>query len=134
VRAQVYRSIDTANTFVGLAFPSEVLIILTVFWSTAVTLPPGFGALITLFAYIGLRLVTYGKPPLHLQHSLLLHVRRITHGGRFSPAARASSHAVFPHAPRRFRDLPRAGTSSPNDPRPLLDLTLSDPPPRRARP
>lgn len=105
MRAAVYRSIDSANTFLGLAFPTEVLVILAVFWGTAVTLPPGTGLLITLGAYVLLRVLTAGRPPLHLQHLALFHTRRALHSGRFSPGARSSARPAFPFAARRFRDL-----------------------------
>jgi len=111
MRAQVYRSIDTANTFLGLAFPSEVLMILSVFWGTAVSLPPFTGLLVTVGAYIALRVATAGKAPLHLQHLILFRARRAFHAGRYSPASRASSSPVFPFAARRFRDLPQEGKS-----------------------
>ena len=112
MRAPVYRSIDTANTFLGLAFPSEVLMILSVFWGTAVSLPPFTGLMCTAGAYIALRLATAGKAPLHLQHLILFHARRRLHSGRFSPASRASKSPMFPFAARRFRDLPTKGASS----------------------
>ena len=105
MRATVYRSIDTANTILGLAFPSEVMVILGVYWVTAVLLPPGTGLLITLASYVVLRLLTAGKPSMHLQHLALFHARRGVHAGRFSPGARAASHSTFPHAARRFRDV-----------------------------
>ena len=109
MRATVYRSIDTANTFLGLAFPSEVLVVLATFWATAVTLPPGTGLLITIASYVVLRVMTMGRPPLHLQHLALFHARRGLNAGRFSPGARAASHTRFPFAPRRFRDVVARG-------------------------
>lgn len=109
MRATVYRSIDTANTFLGLAFPSEVLVVMVAYWVAAVTLPIGTAALVTLGAYVGLRLATMGRPPLHLQHLALFHARRVMSAGRFSPAARAASHKCFPFAPRRFRDVTARG-------------------------
>lgn len=113
MRAPVYRSIDTGNTFLGLAFPSEVLVVLSVFWGTAVTLPPGTGLLITLASYVLLRVATAGKPPLHLQHLALFHVRRAVHGGRFAPGARAASHRLFPFAMRDVRDVQARSERSP---------------------
>jgi len=98
--------VDSGNTFLGLAFPSEVLVVLTVFWSTAVTLPPGTGLLITITSYVLLRVATAGRPPLHLQHLALFYARRAVHGGRFVPGARAASHRVFPFAQRDVRDVP----------------------------
>lgn len=107
MRAPVYRSIDTANTFLGLAFPSEVLMILSVFWGTAVSLPPFTGLLLTAAAYVALRVATAGKAPLHLQHLILFRARLSIHAGRFSPASRAPRSPVFPFATRRFRDVPK---------------------------
>lgn len=105
MRAAVYRSIDTANTFLGLAFPSEVLVVLTVFWVTAVALPPMTGLLMTLAAYVFLRLATAGRPPQYLQHLVLFLVRRSQHSGRFSPASRAHRAPRFPFAPMKCRDV-----------------------------
>ena len=113
MRATVYRSIDTANTFLGLAFPSEVLVVLATFWATAVTLPPGTGLLITIASYVVLRVLTMGRPPLHLQHLALFHARRGLNAGRFSPGVRAASHKSFPFALRRFRDVAARGSSRP---------------------
>lgn len=107
MRASVYRSIDTANTFLGLAFPTEVLMILSVFWGTAVSLPPFTGLLVTGGAYTALRVATAGKAPLHLQHLILFHARKALHAGRFSPASRAPHSPAFPFAVRRFRDVPK---------------------------
>lgn len=105
MRATVYRSIDTANTFLGLAFPSEVLVVLAAFWFTAVTFPPMAGLAATIATYVALRLLTAGKAPMHLQHLALFHVRRLLHHGRFSPATRAASVRVFPFGGRRCRDV-----------------------------
>lgn len=107
MRATVYRSIDSANTFLGLAFPSEVLVVLGVFWGTAVTLPPAIGLALTLTSYVVLRLATAGKPSLHLQHLTLFHARRLLSRGRFGPAVRTSAIRPFPFASRRFRDVRR---------------------------
>lgn len=107
MRARVYRNIDGGASFLGLAFPSEVLVILAVFWMTALTLPPATGLLLTLVAYAALRIGTSGRAPMFLQHSAMFHARRLLHGGRFGPAVRTNTHRAFPYAPRRFRDVPR---------------------------
>jgi hypothetical protein len=98
MRAPVYRSIDAGNTLLGLAFPSEVLLVLVAFWGSAAFLKGLGSLLVTLAAYAFLRLSTLGRPPLFLQHALLFHVRRSLQGGRFSAAARAAQPR-FPHAP-----------------------------------
>lgn len=108
MRARVYRNIDGGASFLGLAFPSEVLVILAVFWGTALTLPPGTGMLLTIAAYVALRVSTAGRAPMFLQHFVMFHARRALHGGRFGPAARAASQKPFPFAARRFRDRPRS--------------------------
>jgi hypothetical protein len=104
VRAPVYRAIDTNNTFLGLAFPSEVLLLFVVFWAGALTLPILSVPVVTLVFYAVLRLLTAGKPPMHLQHLALFHVRRVVSQARFSPAARAASHRRFPFAPYLARE------------------------------
>ncbi len=113
MRATVYRSIDTANTFLGLAFPSEVLVIMVAYYAAMLTLPPGTAGLVTIACYVALRVLTMGRPPLYLQHLALFHARRALSAGRFSPAARAASHKSFPFALRRFRDVaPRSAVPS----------------------
>lgn len=104
MRANVYRAIDTANTFLGLTFPSEVLVVLAVFWLTAWT-SAWVNTLVTVGAYVLLRLISYGKPPMFLQHRILFLMRSSLHGGRFSPAARQRVERFFPFASRRFRDV-----------------------------
>lgn len=104
MRANVYRAIDTANTFLGLAFPSEVLVVLAVFWGTA-WFPGMVTAAATGLTYLLLRLVSYGKPPMFLQHRILFSMRSSLHGGRFSPAARQRAERHFPFSSRRFRDV-----------------------------
>jgi hypothetical protein len=98
MRAPVYRSIDGDNTFLGLAFPFEVLVVLVVFWATAVLLPPWTGLGVTVAAYAALRLSTMGRPPQHLMHLLSFHRRRAKHAGRFGPAARSAARVAFPFA------------------------------------
>jgi hypothetical protein len=105
VRANVYRSIESQNTFLGLAFPSEVLIVLSVFWGAMVTLTPGLAFLATVGAYALLRVTTMGRPPQFLQHYVLFQVRRARCAGRLSAATRAASSPEFPHAARDCRDV-----------------------------
>ncbi len=112
MRANVYRSIDAANTFLGLSFPFEVLLMLAFFWVTAATLPPVTGLGLTVAAYAALRASTAGRPPQHLQHLLMFHARRASHGGRFEPGARAPAAPAFAHAARRWRE-PSPATRSP---------------------
>lgn len=106
MRAPVYRSIDGASTFLGLAFPTEVLVVLATFWFSIVPFTPSIAVLSTGAMYALLRLASLGKPPQHLQHLLMFHARRALGRGRFSVAARAARQPVFPHAPSVSRDGP----------------------------
>lgn len=106
MRAPVYRSIDSASTFLGLAFPTEVLLVLAAFWGTIIPTTPGVALLATGSVYAFLRLGAHGKPPQHLQHLLMFHARRAQGRGRFLAAARAARQPRFPHAPTHFRDGP----------------------------
>jgi hypothetical protein len=96
----------------GLAFPSEVLLLLAAFWGSMISLPPGPASLVTAGAYAALRLATLGRQPMFLQHLVGLHLRRLLHEGRFSAAARAASNSKFPHAAYVFRDVPHDSVSA----------------------
>ncbi len=98
MRAPVYRGIDGANTFLGLAFPSEVTLVLAVFWVGTLLGPPGPALLVTLATGVALRLSTWGRPPQFLQHLVLFHTRRLRCGGRLTAAGRSRPQKRFPHA------------------------------------
>jgi hypothetical protein len=114
MRAPVYRSIEATNTFLGLAFPSEVLLVLAVFWVLMLLIPPGTALLGTLGTAGGLRLATFGRPPNWLQHVLLFQLRRAQSNGRFSAAARSRLQRRFPFA--AYQILPTTLSSEPPDP------------------
>jgi hypothetical protein len=107
MRAPVYRSIEGGNTFLGLAFPSEVLVVLLVFWVGMLLAPPGPALLATVGMGVAMRLASIGRPPQYLQHLLLFHFRRLRSGGRFNAGARAAAQPRFPFAAYRFRDARR---------------------------
>lgn len=115
MRAPVYRSIDNGSTFLGLSFPVDVLIVLSVFWGSALTSTPGTTLLVTAGAYFGLRFSAVGKPPNHLQHLLLFRVRRVLHGGWFCPAARTVASHRLPWAPFAIREPARRRGSVPHE-------------------
>lgn len=104
MRAPVYRSIEGGNTFLGLAFPSEVMVVLVVFWAGMLLAPPGPAFLTTVGTGVALRVASIGRPPQFLQHLLLFHFRRLRSGGRFNAGARASRQPRFPFAAYACRD------------------------------
>ncbi len=106
MRAPVYRNIEAQNTFAGLAFPSEVLVVLGTFWVSMAVLSPGVALLCTVGVYVLLRVQGYGKAPLFLQHWLSFQARRRVGGGVLSAAARSPAPR-FPFAPYRCRDVLR---------------------------
>ena len=63
MRAPVYRNIESQNTFLGLAFPTEVLVVLATFWVAMALLTPGLALLTTFGAYAAIRIVGYGRAP-----------------------------------------------------------------------
>ncbi len=108
MRAPVYRNIEAKNAVLGLVFPTEVLIVMSVFWATMLTMPPTPAAVLTLAVYAGVRLCNYCRAPAFLQHWVFWKVRQMLTGGRLSAAARARVPR-FPFAPYIFRDVPRRG-------------------------
>ena len=105
MRAPIYRNIESQNTFLGLAFPTEVIVVLAAFWVSMATLPPGGALLATLGVYVALRVVGYGRAPLFLQHWVAFKGRRAISGGVLSAAARSPAPKV-PFAPYLYRDVP----------------------------
>ena len=106
MHAPVYRSLEASTKFLGLVFPSEVLLMTALFIASTRLLALGPQALVMIAAYLLIVLTGLGKPPLHKQHLALFHVRRLVWGGRFSAAARAVSHAHCPFATYASRDVP----------------------------
>ena len=107
MRAPVYRGIDSGSTLLGLAFPGEVLVVLLAYWSAIYAAGPSVALLVSLGTYGVLRLGSVGKPPQHLQNSLLFHARRASAGGHFSAATRVSQSQRFPFATYDCRDVRR---------------------------
>jgi hypothetical protein len=102
--APVYRNAEGRNTFLGLAFPLEVLLVMLTFWP-AMLLGPEPGALLTAVVYVGLRLINHGRPEAFVQHYVMRAARRTLFGGRLSAAARSR----IPACPVGLYALPAAG-------------------------
>ena len=108
MRAPVYRNVEARTTLLGLAFPTEVVLVLAVFWGSMLTLAPSLAAAVTTVAYAGVRALNHGRAPAFLQHWLGWRARQAISGGRLSAAARG--HAPrFPFGPYHDRDAPTAG-------------------------
>ena len=106
MRAPVYRNIDASSTFLGLAFPTEALVMMGLGSLAVLILPPLFSALSTLAAYGGIRLVNRGRAPAFVQHFIAWKARQLRARGYLSAAARARS-PKFPFGPYEYRDAPR---------------------------
>ena len=111
MRAPVYRNASAQNTFLGLAFPTEVLLVLTVLWVAMLTVDINLAALITIGVYVLIRVTTHGRPEAFLQHWLNFQLRRALSRGSLSAAARARIPR-FPRGPYLHRDLPRRAGAS----------------------
>jgi hypothetical protein len=97
MRAPVFRDIESKETLFGLAFPSEVLLVVAVAYGGVSFIEDGRVTLaMTVATYVGLRAATHGKPPGHLMHWLAWQWRRL-HGGRLCAATRARQPS-FPHS------------------------------------
>ena len=121
MRAPAYRNLESRDSFMGLAFPFEVL-----FWLAGVTALVYFvvsvlGVLAGSAAlYVAIRLSSAGRPRYFLRHLLLFHLRRRFAGGRLSAAARSRAprlpfarHAsgLPPHLAQVLVDLLRSAPS-----------------------
>lgn len=107
-RAPVYRNLEAEQTVLGLAFPSELVLYMAYAWGVMLTLSGGLQVLMLLAGYVALRLVTYGKPPLFIQHWVNWKARQWSAQGVVSAAARSPA-PLFPFAPHVFRDVPPVG-------------------------
>jgi hypothetical protein len=106
MQAPVYRNAGAQNTFMGLAFPLEVLIVIATFWPASL-LGPGPGAAVTLAVYVALRALSHGRPDSYVQHWLMQRARRALYGGRLAAAARSHT-PMFPFGPYQVRrDAPK---------------------------
>lgn len=98
MRARVYRNIDAISSLLGLALPYEFGLVGLIFVLGTAWAPIGPTVLLTLLAYVSLRVAGRGKPPGYLQDLLPFLVRRAQSNGRFAPAARAKPQPRFPFA------------------------------------
>ena len=108
MRAPVYRHLDTKATFLGLSFPAEWALVLSLVALGSVVDRPFIGMLAAVGMYVFLRLVGYGRPENFLQHYVLFRIRAAYSRGLFSGAARANvprfpfgTHYSRDSAPRR---------------------------------
>ncbi len=106
MRAPVYRHLDTKATFLGLSFPAEWALVLSLVALGSVVDRPFIGMLGAVGMYVFLRLVGYGRPENFLQHWVLFRIRAAYTRGRFSGSARADIPR-FPFGPFLSRDIPR---------------------------
>jgi hypothetical protein len=105
MRAPVYRHVDGQSTVAGVSLNGFVGL-LGVALAAIQLLAFGSSLAVIAGTYALLRLAGRGRPPLHWQHLVVLHVRRAVAGGRLSAAARARV-PQFPHGPYLFRDAGR---------------------------
>ena len=106
MRAPVYRHLDTKASFLGLSFPAEWALVLSLVALGSVVDRPFIGMLGAVGMYAFLRLASYGRPESFLQHWVLFRIRAAYSHGRFSGAARADIPR-FPFGPFLSRDVPR---------------------------
>ena len=106
MRAPVYRNAEARSTLLGLSFPTEVLLVLAVFWASMLSLDPTLAALTTLTFYVALRVVSYGRAEAFVQHWVNWRLRQAVSGGRLSAAARCRTPR-FPFGRYQSRDLRR---------------------------
>ena len=106
MRAPVYRNIEAQSTFLGLAFPTEVGVFMLGVWALLLSTAFTTALLGSAALYAVVRLATYGRPPLFLQHLLGQQMRRSLAQGRLSAAARASVPR-FPFGHYLCRDVGR---------------------------
>ncbi len=105
MRAPVYRNLEARSTFLGLAFPTEWMVVLAAGWLGTTLGAPNVGAGAGLAIYLVVRIAGHGRPEGHLQHWVLWKVRQIRARGRLSAAARAPAPR-FPHGGYEWRDAP----------------------------
>jgi hypothetical protein len=111
VRAPVYRHLDTKASFLGLSFPAEWALVLSLVALGSSADRPFVGMAGAVTMYVFLRVVGYGRPENFLQHWVLFRIRAAYSGGQFSGAARANIPR-FPFGPYESRDLPRRSEGS----------------------
>jgi len=101
MRAPVYRHLESKNTMLGLAFPTEWMVLFVTVWTAMAMNEPNVAIALGVALYAAFRVVGAGKPEAHLQNWLLWHIRQLWTRGRLSAAARASV-PHFPHGPPEY--------------------------------
>jgi hypothetical protein len=94
MRAPVYRHIESDSTVAGLTLHELVFVLGLAFLATA-TLSFVGSLLAILIAYVALRLLRRGRPPMYWQHAVIWHLRRLRYRGWLSSTARSRTPA-FP--------------------------------------
>jgi hypothetical protein len=99
----VYRNIEATSTVLGLAFPTEALVMMTLGSAAVLLLPPLLSAISALTTYATIRLINRGRAAAFVQHFIAWKIRQLRTGGNLSAAAR-SRCSKFPFGPYEFRD------------------------------
>jgi hypothetical protein len=110
MRAPVYRNIETTSTVLGLAFPTEALVMMALGSLAVLLLPPLLSAITTLSTYASIRLINRGRAPAFVQHYVAWKVRQLRAQGNLSAAARVRCPKL-PFGPYEFRDAPRKASN-----------------------
>ncbi|HEX4802164.1 MAG TPA: hypothetical protein VFV14_01565 [Myxococcaceae bacterium] len=110
MRAPVYRNIEASSTVLGLAFPTEAVLLMSSAAAAVLTLPPILSAPATLVAYVAIRFVNRGRAPAFVQHYFAWRLRRAKSSGVLSAAARVRCPR-FPFVRYEYRDVGRRETS-----------------------
>ena len=103
MRAPVYRNIEATSTVLGLAFPTEALVMMALGSLAVLLLPPLVSAITTLSTYTSIRLINRGRASAFVQHYIAWKVRQLRAQGNLSAATRARC-PKFPFGPYAFRD------------------------------
>jgi hypothetical protein len=103
MRAPVYRSLESGNTILGLAFPTEFTVVLCAWWAGMLGGGAFVGSAVGLAACVLIRTANYGRAEGFVQHFLQFKARKLMGEGRLSAAARVGPRAIrFPHADYGF--------------------------------
>ena len=86
--ARTYRNLDTPNTLLGLTFPSEVIIQMTLTWVWMVSFDAGLAVLFMALSYTAIRATSFRRAPHFLEHAIGYGLRRVIYVGRVSAVAR----------------------------------------------
>jgi hypothetical protein len=98
----VYRNIEATSTVLGLAFPTEALVMMALGSLAVLLLPPLLSAITTVATYTSIRLINRGRAPAFVQHYIAWKVRQLRAQGNLSAAARTRC-PKFPFGPYEFR-------------------------------